>query len=158
VAAPSDTGFSLDFGADPLHRGGRLRRRQDESNLDFMLVVTTNDIPGWEIQGVLGEVIGLAVRPNNAMGLKRMIGAELQLMLKNLAHSRQEALSRLVEEAHRRGGNAVVAMRFDTTDLGSALIEICAYGTAVQATPLTESARHTAQQLGYGPQTSETTR
>ena len=127
-------------------------------NLTLMLVVTTDDVPGWEIQGVCGEVIGLAVRPNNATGLKRMFGAELQLMLKNLAHSRNEALGRLIEEAQRRGGNAVVAMRFDTTELGDALIEICAYGTAVQAIPVTEAARHTAQQLGYGPQPSATTR
>jgi uncharacterized protein YbjQ (UPF0145 family) len=122
------------------------------SNLISMLVVTTDDIPGWEIQGVCGEVIGLAVRPNNAMGLKRLVGADLQVMLKNLANSRNEALGRLVEGAQKRGGNAVVAMRFDTTELGDALIEICAYGTAVQAIPVTEAARRTASQLGYGPQ------
>jgi hypothetical protein len=48
-----------------------------------------------------------------------------------------------------RGGNAIVAMRFDTTELGDVWTEICAYGTAVQAVPVTE-AEYAAQQLGYG--------
>lgn len=66
-------------------------------------------------------------------------------------------MSRLIEEARNRGGNAIVAMRFDTTDLSDTLTEICAYGTAVQAVPVTEAAKSTAQQLGYGPQPTATT-
>jgi uncharacterized protein YbjQ (UPF0145 family) len=77
-------------------------------------------------------------------------GGELQGMTKNLAESRNEAMNRLLEEARTRGGNAVVAMRFDTTELGDVWTEICAYGTAVQAVPVTEAAKYTAQQLEYG--------
>ena len=54
------------------------------------------------------------------------------------------------EAARARGGNAIVAMRFDTTELGDVWTEICAYGTAVQAVPVTDAAKYTAQQLGYG--------
>lgn len=120
-----------------------------------MLVVTTNDIAGWEIQRVCGEVFGLTVRSRNAFsqmgaGLKSMFGGELQGMTKNVAQSRNEAMGRLIEEARNRGGNAVVGMRFDTCDLGDVWTEICAYGTAVQAVPVTEAAQYTAQQLGYG--------
>ncbi|CNM42767.1 Uncharacterised protein [Mycobacterium tuberculosis] len=41
-------------------------------------------------------------------------------------------------------------MRFDTTEIGDVWTEICAYGTAVQAVPVTDAARYTAAQLGYG--------
>jgi uncharacterized protein YbjQ (UPF0145 family) len=79
-----------------------------------------------------------------------MFGGELQGMTKNLADSRNEAMGRLISEARTRGGNAIVAMRFDTTELGDVWTEICAYGTAVQAAPVTDAAKYTAQQLGYG--------
>ena len=121
----------------------------------LMLVVTTNDLPGWEIQRVCGEVFGLTVRSRNAFsqmgaGFKSMFGGELQGMTKNLAESRNEAMNRLMNEARNRGGNAIIGMRFDTTELGEVWTEICAYGTAVQAAPLTDAAKYTAQQLGYG--------
>lgn len=48
-----------------------------------------------------------------------------------LAQGREQAIDRLVDEATRRGGNAIVAMRFDTSELGNTWTEICAYGTAV---------------------------
>ena len=48
-----------------------------------------------------------------------------------LAQGREQAIDRLTEEAQRKGGNAIVAMRFDTSELGSTWTEICAYGTAV---------------------------
>ena len=120
-----------------------------------MLVVTTNDIPGWEIQRVCGEVFGLTVRSRNAFsqfgaGFKSMFGGELQGMTKNLAESRNEAMTRLTNEARNKGGNAIVAMRFDTTEIGDVWTEICAYGTAVPAVPVTDAARYTASQLGYG--------
>nr|WP_244899529.1 YbjQ family protein [Mycobacterium sherrisii] len=105
-----------------------------------MLIVTTNDLPGWEIRRVCGEVFGLTVRSRNAFaqmgaGFKAMFGGELQGMTKNLADSRNEAMGRLIAEARSRGGNAIVAMRFDTTEIGDVWTEICAYGTAVEAVP-----------------------
>lgn len=120
-----------------------------------MLVVTTNDLPGWEIQRVCGEVFGLTVRSRNAFsqlgaGFKSLAGGELKGMTANLVTSRNEAMSRLLDEVRARGGNAVVAMRFDTSELGSTWTEICAYGTAVVAVPVTDAARETARQLGYG--------
>jgi len=120
-----------------------------------VLIVTTNDIPGWEIQRVCGEVFGLTVRSRNAFaqigaGFKSMFGGELAGMTKNLAESRNEAMARLITEAQARGGNAITAMRFDTTELGDVWTEICAYGTAVQAVPVTDAARYTAAQLAYG--------
>jgi uncharacterized protein YbjQ (UPF0145 family) len=120
-----------------------------------MLCVTTNDIHGWEIQRVCGEVFGLTVRSRNAfsqMGasFKSIVGGELQGMTKALVDSRNEVMSRMFGEAQARGGNAIVAMRFDTSEMGPNWTEICAYGTAVVAIPVSDAARQTAAQLGYG--------
>lgn len=120
-----------------------------------MLCVTMNDIPGWEIQRVCGEVFGVTVRSRNAFsqmgaGFKSLVGGELQGMTRNVLASRNEAMTRLFAEAQARGGNALVAMRFDTTELGNNWSEICAYATAVVAVPVTEAAKQTAVQLGYG--------
>ncbi len=102
-----------------------------------------------------GEVFGLTVRSRNAFsqlgaGFKSMFGGELQGMTKNLAESRNEAMARMMNEARDKGGNAIIGMRFDTTELGDVWTEICAYGTAVQAVPTTDAARYTASHLGYG--------
>ena len=71
-------------------------------------------------------------------------------MTRNVLQSRNEAMTRLFAEAQARGGNALIAMRFDTTELGNNWSEICAYATAVVAVPVTEAAKQTALQLGYG--------
>ena len=68
-----------------------------------MLVVTTNEIPGWEIQRVCGEVFGVTVRSRNAFsqigaGFKSMFGGELQGMTKNLTDSRNEVMARMLEQ------------------------------------------------------------
>jgi len=102
-----------------------------------MLISTMNDLPGWEIDEVLGEVFGLTVRSRNVgsqigASFKSLVGGELRGMTKMLAESRTEAIERLVEEAEAKGGNAILAMRFDTSELGSTWSEICAYGTAVK--------------------------
>ncbi len=120
-----------------------------------MLIVTTNDLPGWEIQRVCGEVFGLTVRSRNAFsqmgaGLKSMFGGELQGMTKNLSDSRNEVMARMIDAARARGANAVIAMRFDTSEMADTWTEICAYGTAVVAVPVSEGARQTAAELGYG--------
>ena len=102
-----------------------------------MLISTMNDIPGYEITEVLGEVFGLTVRSRNigsqfGAAFKSLAGGELRGMTKNLATSRQEVIDRMVAEAETRGGEAVVAMRFDTSEMAGNWTEICAYGTAVR--------------------------
>ncbi|MCU1488912.1 MAG: hypothetical protein JWM85_317 [Acidimicrobiaceae bacterium] len=102
-----------------------------------MLIATTNKLAGYEIVEVLGEVFGLTVRSRNAAsqlgaGLKSLVGGELRGMTKNLEQSRTEVLERLADAATARGGNAIVAMRFDTCELGGVWTELCAYGTAVR--------------------------
>ncbi len=102
-----------------------------------MLITTTNDLAGYEVTEVLGEVFGLTVRSRNfgsqiGAGLKALAGGELKGMTKNLTASRQEVIERMVMEAQMKGADAVVAMRFDTSEMGGNWTEICAYGTAVK--------------------------
>ena len=104
-----------------------------------MIITTMNDIPGYEIEEVFGDVFGLTVRSRNigsqlGAGLKSILGGELKGMTKALADSRQQVIDRMVEEATAKGADAIVAMRFDTSEMGGNWTEICAYGTAVRAT------------------------
>jgi uncharacterized protein YbjQ (UPF0145 family) len=103
-----------------------------------MIITTMNDIPGYEIDEVFGEVFGLTVRSRNVgaqigAGFKSMLGGELKGMTKALVDSREQVTQRMVEEAEAKGANAIVAMRFDTSEMGGNWTEICAYGTAVRA-------------------------
>ena len=103
-----------------------------------MLITTGNDLPGYRIEELLGEVFGLTVRSRHigsqiGAALKSLVGGELRGMTKMLADGRDDATKRLIEEVTAKGGNAVIAFRFDTSELGSTWTEICAYGTAVKA-------------------------
>lgn len=100
-----------------------------------------NDLPRYEITEVLGEVFGLTVRSRNlgsqiGAALKSLAGGELKGMTKMLAQGREHATERLVEEAEAKGADAIIAFRFDTSELGSTWTEICAYGTAVRTRKL----------------------
>jgi uncharacterized protein YbjQ (UPF0145 family) len=102
-----------------------------------VIVTTMNDIPGYEVDEVYGEVMGLTVRSRNlgsqiGAGLKSIIGGELKGMTKALVDSREQVMQRMAEEAEAKGANAIIAMRFDTSDMGGQWTEICAYGTAVR--------------------------
>jgi uncharacterized protein YbjQ (UPF0145 family) len=105
-----------------------------------MLITTGNELPGYDITQVLGECFGLTVRSRNlgsqlGAGLKSLVGGELRGMTTMLADGRNQAIARLIEEAQAKGGNAIIAMRFDTSEFAGTGTEICAYGTAVVAQP-----------------------
>ena len=102
-----------------------------------MIVTTMNDIPGYDVDEVYGEVMGLTVRSRNlgsqiGAQLKSIVGGELKGMTKSLVDSRRDVMGRMVEEAEAKGANAIIAMRFDTSEMGPNWTEICAYGTAVR--------------------------
>ena len=90
-----------------------------------MIISTMNDLPGYEIDEVLGEVFGLTVRSRNVgsqigASLKSLVGGELKGMTKMLAEGRTHAQERLVEEAEAKGANAVIA--FAPSDSASSII------------------------------------
>ncbi|WP_344018796.1 YbjQ family protein [Streptomyces luteireticuli] len=106
-----------------------------------VLVVTTNDVPGYRVDRVIGEVFGLTVRSRHVgsqigAGLKSLIGGELKGLTKTLVQTRNQAMERLVEQARARGANAVLMFRFDVTEAADVGTEVCAYGTAVVISPL----------------------
>jgi uncharacterized protein YbjQ (UPF0145 family) len=107
-----------------------------------MILSTMNDLPGYEITEVIGEVFGITVRSRHAgarlgASFKSLVGGELAGMTKMLSESRVEAQDRLSEAARERGADAVLAMRFDASELWDMAQEICAYGTAVKIRPVT---------------------
>ncbi len=102
-----------------------------------IIVVTTNDLPGYEVLEVYGEVFGLIVRSRNMFsnigaGFRTVFGGEVRGYTKLLADSREQALDRMREEARSKGGNAVLMMRFDSGDIGNVMNEVAAYGTSVK--------------------------
>jgi len=105
-----------------------------------VLVVTTNDAPGYEVVEVYDEVFGLIVRSRNLFsnigaGFRTIFGGEVKSYTTLLADSREHALVRLREAAKAKGANAVLMMRFDSGDIGQVMNEVAAYGTAVKIQP-----------------------
>lgn len=106
-----------------------------------VLVVTTNDIPGYKVEETYGEVFGLIVRSRNAFSnfgasLRTIVGGEVKGYTRLLSDSREHALARLCEAAAAKGANAVLAMRFDSGDIGGVMNEVAAYGTAVRVSKI----------------------
>lgn len=99
-------------------------------------ISTTFEIPGRRVLENRGTCFGLVVR---SMGAVRMMGANIRQLRKGevgqytelLEESRRHAVDRMVENAQLLGGNGVLGMRFDSSEIGQSLTEIVAYGTAV---------------------------
>ena len=118
-----------------------------------ILLSTMNDLPGYRVVRVFGEVFGLTVRSRNMFsnigaGFKSMAGGELKGLSKLLSDSRYEALHRLSQEAMQHGANAVLALRFDCNEIAQTASEIAAYGTAVYVVPEGGQQPPAAQQQG----------
>jgi len=108
-----------------------------------VIVTTTENIPGYRVTRVIGQVFGLTVRSrgvggNVAASLKSLVGGEIRSYTKLLEDARREAIDRLVETATAAGANAVVMMRFDSSEMGQTMSEIVAYGTAVVVEPVAQ--------------------
>jgi uncharacterized protein YbjQ (UPF0145 family) len=103
---------------------------------DELLVSTMNDLPGFEVVAVHGEVFGLVVRARNVFSnigasLRTVFGGEARGYTQLLSDSREQALERLRIAARAKGANAVLAMRFDCNEIANLMSEVAAYGTAV---------------------------
>lgn len=108
---------------------------------DPILVVTTNDVPGYEVVEVYGEVFGVLVRSRNLLSnigavLQSLVGGEIGAYTKLLSDSRIEAIERMRQAAAEKGANAVLMMRFDSGSIGNTMSEVAAYGTAVTIRPI----------------------
>ncbi|HEX8938620.1 MAG TPA: heavy metal-binding domain-containing protein [Candidatus Limnocylindrales bacterium] len=101
-----------------------------------MIVTTTPYVPGYRVVESKGHVFGLVVRSrglagNVAAGLRSLVGGEIHEYTELLEDTRRQALDRMVENATLQGANAVISMRFDSSEIGTSMSEIVAYGTAV---------------------------
>jgi len=101
-----------------------------------MKIVTTETIEGYTVQETLGQVFGLVVRSrglggNIMAGLRSIVGGEIIEYTEMLEDARRHALDRMVKNAAAMGANAVIRMQFDSSELGTSMSEIVAYGTAV---------------------------
>lgn len=101
-----------------------------------MLVVTTENIKGYKVVEVKGQVFGLIVRSrglggNIMAGLRSLVGGEIHEYTSMLEDARKQAIDRLVKNATEMGANAVVMMRFDSSEIGQNMSEVLAFGTAV---------------------------
>jgi uncharacterized protein YbjQ (UPF0145 family) len=123
-----------------------------------MLIVTTNDIPGYQVDAVLGEVMGMTVRSANIganfiAGFKAIGGGEISEYTNLVYDSRNQVMQRMWDQCVQRGGNAIVGMRFDTGDIAQSFSEVCAYGTAVVVRPIaTAEAGGTPQSIAQAAQ------
>ncbi|KAK9322181.1 hypothetical protein V1517DRAFT_144164 [Lipomyces orientalis] len=100
-----------------------------------VLVTSMNDVPGYHVVRVLTTVYGLTVRSRNIIadigaGFKSIIGGELGVLTKMLYDSRNSAVDRMIGECLAKGGNAIIAFRFEGGEIEGRFAEVCAYGTA----------------------------
>lgn len=105
-----------------------------------MIVATTENLPGHRVTRVIGQVFGLTVRTrglggNIAAAFRSVAGGEVASYTKLLEDTRRQAIDRLVETATAAGANAVVMMRFDSSEIGTTMSEVVAYGTAMVVEP-----------------------
>jgi len=119
-----------------------------------VLIVTTNEIPGYRIEAVLGEVMGITVRSANfaqsfTAGFRALGGGEVTEFTRLVYETRYEVMVRLRNEATARGANAIVGMCFDNGSIGTSFSEVCAYGTAVVVRPIAEGDDATPQSTNH---------
>jgi len=102
-----------------------------------MILTTTNEIPGKKIKKILGIVRGSTVRSKHIgkdimAGLKTIVGGEVKSYTEMLVEAREEALNRLIEHAKALGADAVVGVRFSSSQIMQGMSEMLVYGTAVK--------------------------
>lgn len=106
-----------------------------------MIVVTTNDLPGYRVVRQLGVVRGITVRSRSVVGnigaaIQIFFGGNITVYTKLAEQTRQEAFDLLIQHAKEMGANAVLAMRYDANEIAAAVTEVLAYGSAVVVEPV----------------------
>ena len=100
-----------------------------------MIVVTTENVVGYRVKEVKGQVFGVVVRSrglggNIMAGLRSIVGGEITEYTQLLEEARRHAVDRMVQNAQAMGANGIIMMRFDSSEIGQIMSEIVAYGTA----------------------------
>lgn len=105
-----------------------------------MIISTTPFIAGYRVAETKGQVFGLVVRSRGVAGnfvasLRTIVGGEIHEYTSLLEDTRRQAIDRMVQNATLVGANAVISMRFDSSEMATTMTEIVAYGTAVVVVP-----------------------
>jgi uncharacterized protein YbjQ (UPF0145 family) len=106
-----------------------------------VLVATTETVAGHRVRETLGQCFGVTVRSrgiggNIMAGLRSIVGGEINEYSQMLEEARRHAVDRMVQNATLMGANAILMMRFDSSEIGQTMSEIVAYGTAVVLDPM----------------------
>jgi uncharacterized protein YbjQ (UPF0145 family) len=104
--------------------------------MDIKMTTTTFDLPGYKIIGNLGLVRGILVRSRSIFGsigaaLQTIAGGNITLYTELCEKTRKDAYDLMIMHAEQCGANAVIGVRYDTTEIMSGVTEVICYGTAV---------------------------
>ena len=124
--------------ADPYNSGGRAG---PATRLDDAMVTTAMELPGFRVVRSLGVVRGITVRSRSIVGnflggLQTIFGGNNTIYTQLCEQAREETYRDMSNHARMLGANAIIAMRYDATDVMTGLTEVLCYGTAVRVTPL----------------------
>ncbi|HXP80283.1 MAG TPA: YbjQ family protein [Verrucomicrobiae bacterium] len=105
--------------------------------VETMMVTTSQELPGYRIVRNFGIVRGIIVRSRSLLGsigagLQTIIGGNITILTELCENTREEAYELMMQHAAEHGANAVIAMRYDATEIMQGVTEVLAYGTAVQ--------------------------
>lgn len=111
-----------------------------------MIIATTENLAGYRVERTLGQVFGVVVRSrglggNLMAGLRAIVGGEIKEYSQMIEQARRHAIDRMSTNATYMGANAVLMMRFDSSEIGQTMSEVVAYGTAAYVVELTDAAR-----------------
>ena len=112
------------------------------TRVEPMMVTTSQELPGYRIVRNIGIVRGIIVRSRSLLGsigagLQTIVGGNITLLTELCENTREEAFELMLQHAAEHGANAVVAMRYDATEVMQGVTEVLAYGTAVQVERIT---------------------
>ena len=105
--------------------------------VETMMVTTSQELPGYRIVRNYGIVRGIIVRSRSLLGsigagLQTIVGGNITILTELCENTREEAYELMMQHAAEHGANAVIAMRYDATEIMQGVTEVLAYGTAVQ--------------------------
>ncbi len=107
------------------------------ARIETMMVSTSQDLPGYRIVRNFGIVRGIIVRSRSLLGsigagLQTILGGNITILTELCENTREEAYELMMQHAAEHGANAIIAMRYDATEIMQGVTEVLAYGTAVQ--------------------------
>lgn len=119
--------------------------RRDTASANTLIIATTEQLAGYRVERTLGQVFGVVVRSRGMAGnvlasLRSIVGGEIKEYTQMVEQARRHAVDRMATNATYMGANAVLMMRFDSSEIGTTMSEVVAYGTAAYVVPADQQA------------------